>query len=147
MKRLRVLLTTGALGLVLVALTAPAASAAPATGCSGKATSYTSAGKELDRVSAPDTATGTSSHPFEVAYDGRVVWEGKTDGVIKPGSWTVKVGPGISLSDDFRNDEGKSAPTGDEKVSKRLPVKITGLYKVDVTVKGAGARAPRAAGS
>lgn len=100
--------------------------------------SFTDKGSQLDQVAAPDSSTGTSGHPFKVAYDGRVQWTGKTDGVIRPGSWTVKVGPGISLSDSFRNDDAKSESTGDEKVNKRLSVKITGLYKVDVTVKGTG---------
>jgi len=130
--------TIGALGFALCAVAAPPVGAAPARGCSGSAVSFTNKGAQLDQVAAPDTSTGTSSKPFKVAYDGRVKWTGKTDGVIRPGSWTVKVGPGISLSDSFKNDDAKSESTGDEKVDKRLPVKITGLFKVDVTVKGPG---------
>lgn len=127
-----------ALSVVLVGAMASPVSAADSNGCSGSASSTKSSGEALDTVNAPDASTGTESRPFKVAYDGRVKWEGATDGVIKPGTWEVKVGPGITISDSFDNDEGKQASSGDEKVSDRLPVKITGLYKVEVSVTGTG---------
>lgn len=124
--------------LLAVALFASPASAASATGCSGEAVSTDADGNPMDSVSAPGQG-GTKKSPFKVMYDGSVSWQGRTDEVLRNGSWTVQIGPGVTIDGSFTNDDGETSKDGTDKVSDRVPVKIPGLFKVDVDITGEGA--------
>jgi len=135
-KAASLVVATAAASVFTILLAGPAG-AATATGCSGSATSTDKNGIPVDQVAAPGPG-GTKDNPFKIAYDGHVKWQGKTDTLIKPGKYEVDIGLPFSFSGTFKNGDNKTQSSGNEKVSDRMPVKITGLFKVDVKVTGTG---------
>lgn len=132
--------------------TASTASAADATGCSGTAQSYSSNGGLLDSVAAPGIG-GTKADPFDIFSDGTVRYAGRTEAVMRNGSWKVDVGGAIGilsfLAETFSgknllsgriNDIGDSNRTG-EFATKQFASKLTGLQVVTVRLRGEGGAA------
>lgn len=140
-------LAAGAVFALSVLIATPA-HAAPATGCSGQATSYDKDGNVLDKVTAPGSG-GTASDPFRIDADGTIKWNGTTDGVIQNGTYEIKVS-GFTVADGkVGNAEGKKIWDGTEDVGKRLdkiPVagwvakslKMSAVVKAEYTVTGQG---------
>jgi hypothetical protein len=124
----------------------PAGGAAPAGGCSGKATTYDSNGKVIDSATAPGPG-GTASNPLRVDVNGSIAWQGSTTEVLQNGTYKVTAS-GITIkSGKVTNASGKTSSQGTEDLGKRLqklPVagwaaktlKLTGTVEVKYTVTG-----------
>jgi hypothetical protein len=124
------------------------ASAADATGCSGTAQSYSDEGGLLDSMAAPGIG-GTKADPFDIFSDGGVRYTGRTDAVMRNGTWKVEVGGAIGvlaflaetisqkdLLSGRINDIGDNTRTG-EFAAKKYAGNLTGLQVVTVRLRGA----------
>jgi hypothetical protein len=134
MRRIAVITICAAIGALAALVGASPAGAASASGCSGSATSATDSGGNLDRASAPG-AGGTSSHPFEIQYDGTVKYDASTQDALNGGTWNVE-----SSVFSFGGDIGgtNQSQSGNEKVSDHIPFTVPGLYKVKITADAPG---------
>jgi hypothetical protein len=135
-------------------LMVPVALAADATGCSGEATSFDTAGIPIDTAAAPGEG-GTREDPLDILWAGTIEWSGSTDEVLQDGSYKVAVAPvrggvlveaivgGITsrlpgFSGDVDNASGKQEASGTVSpadVTGRATF-LTGTYAVDWTVTG-----------
>jgi hypothetical protein len=127
---MRKLAAGAAMALVVLVLSAPAASAATlGGGCNGAGTSKDADGTKLDTASAPG-AGGTKSAPFLVDSNGTVDYSGTTPTVFHNHSWHVDVS-GITVKDGGSNNgTNQSGTSGTVKVHSYLPVNAVGLYRV-----------------
>lgn len=117
--RLLALSTVAAASALAAIASASSAEAAEATGCRGQAVSFTAAGVELDRVTAPGPG-GTEADPFQVDFDGTIRWSGTSDAVLQNGTWKVSIG-GIPLSGEVTNDTGLKEAGGTDSIGSKLP--------------------------
>jgi len=139
---------------IAVLLTGPLASparAATSQGCTGSLSSVDDKGAALDTVSVPGPQ-GTDSRPFELFWAAPVTWTGQTTQPITTGTWRLSVeqpsvlfalgelvtGHVHGLSGSFATGGTVNSFTNTFTPSNIEPVTLPGLYKVDITVHGAG---------
>lgn len=108
------------------------ASAAEAVGCQGMAVSYTQAGTELDRVTAPGPG-GTNEDPFLVDFDGTIRWSGSSDAVLQNGAWSVSIG-GFPLSGDVTNESGTREASGTDTIGSKLPAFVKTILQGEAKI-------------
>jgi len=130
--------SVGALVVILLCVLAGPASAAPLDGgCKGTAQSKDDGGGAVDSLAAPDAATGTKDNPFDVEYDGTVVYSGSGP-VITDHKWKVGVF-GVPVKTGGDENEGKdNTADGTETVKDYLPFRVAGLFYVSGDIKGDG---------
>jgi hypothetical protein len=129
----------------LVAIAGPA-SAGSIDGCSGNAQSKdanggvidsaTTSGKEiLDGDGKPGA---TASNPLLVDNDGVVDYSGQSDAVITNHHWSIKL-LGIEVaSGGSANRQRTQKDSGTFDIGEEMPLKMTGLVKVDGDLTGRG---------
>ena len=103
----------------VMTLGATAASASPAKGCAGSASSFDGKGRALDKVTAPGQG-GTEGDPFHVDVNGTIDWKGSTVGVIRNGTYRVTVAGFNVASGKMKNADGNTSWSGHEDVGARL---------------------------
>jgi hypothetical protein len=135
---MRRVVVVGAVGFLLLgALAAPAAAAPLDGGCTGTAQSVGDGGQQVDTLAAPDSATGTKNNPFEVDYDGSVVYKGNGP-VITDNTWKVAVyGVPVKTGGDDNADK-KNTAEGTEQVKDYLPIRVAGVFYVSGDITGTG---------
>lgn len=107
------------------------------TNCSGSGTSLSHSGATIQSASAP-SGKASPTHPFLVAYNGTVPYQGKSAEVITNHHWHVSVFNVQVKSGGSRNSQQEDTSSGTEKVKDYLPVKLTGLFYVSGSISGAG---------
>jgi len=126
------------------------ASASSLEGCSGTVTSLDADGDALDGATAADGAITdtqganegdgafTADNPFAVANDGVVQYSGSTDAVITDHTWSVSM-LGIEIaSGGSENADGDTSSSDEYDLGSELPVKFTGLVRVEGELSGTG---------
>lgn len=146
-KRLVFVVSLSASIPIIAVGTASSVSAADATGCSGSAESYGPEGGLLDSMAAPGDG-GTKADPFDIFADGTVRYAGRTDAVMRNGTWSVDIGGALGvltfLVETISRKEllsGKIKEGGDTSRSGEFAVnkyasKLTGLQVVTVQLRG-----------
>lgn len=126
--------------------------AADAEGCVGTAESYGPLGGLLDSMSAPGTG-GTKADPFDIFSDGTVNYAGRTDAVMRNGTWKVDIGGALgvlafvaetisqkNLLSGSISDTGDNSRRG-EFAANKYTSKLTGLQVVTIRLRGEGGAA------
>ncbi len=136
--------------VVLVGAGAPPPGAT-ASGCQGKAASFTVGEDSLGSAAAPGRG-GTMSDPFDVVWDGDIAWSGSTGAPVQNGTWSVSLAPvggGVAArgfawavstlaSGDVGNESAKTSTSGTSRLSDYVPVRaMTGIYEVSWDVSDA----------
>jgi hypothetical protein len=134
-------------GFALALTPTSPAGASSLTGCSGSAASLDGSGNVIDSANAAggavtDTMTGqpafTKKNPFVVDNRGVVEYQGRTDAVITDHSWSVSLLGLEVLSGGSANESQTQEDSGSVDLDDKLPVKFTGLIRVEGTLSGTG---------
>ena len=142
----RAMLVAGLAAGVMLTFGAVADAAVATGGCSGSATSYDVDGNVIDHVRAPG-AGGTQDHPFVVAGDGSVAWEGSSKAPITSGTWSVAISGAEVYSGKIDNKDAKTTASGVTSIEElpalaRIPLQYMLLtdatVQVDAFVTGSG---------
>lgn len=128
---------TAALAAAQTVSTGPNATEVTLTGCSGTGTSLSSSGAPIQTATAP-SGKASPTHPFRVAYNGTVHYQGKSAAVITNHHWHVSVFKIQVRSGGSRNTQQTDTSSGIEKVKKYLPFRLTGLFYVSGKISGTG---------
>lgn len=145
-RRARAAVAAVAVGCTALVGSAPAL-ASSVDGCSGSVESFSADGELIDAASAADgvvtdTIDGgtafTAKNPFVVDNEGVVTYSGKTDAVIVDHEWSVSM-LGLEIaSGGSANVDRVQEDSGEYDLGEDLPVKVTGLVKVDGALAGTG---------
>jgi hypothetical protein len=131
------LVVTGALAAAQTVTAGTNTTRVTLTGCSGTGTSFTSGGGSIETATAP-SPRAVATHPFLVAYNGTVHYQGKSAAVITDHHWHVSVFHVPVKSGGSRNLSHADTSSGIEKVKDYLPIKLTGLFYVSGDISGTG---------
>jgi hypothetical protein len=107
------------------------------TGCSGTGQSVSSSGTTIQSATAP-SGSASPTHPFLVAYNGTVPYQGKSDAVITNHHWHLSVFGVQVKSGGSRNEKQLDTSSGTEKVKDYLPIRLTGEFYVSGKISGSG---------
>jgi hypothetical protein len=146
--KVRVLVLTAMLTVLLVGPLAAPAQAATSQGCAGSLTADSAESPSVDTVAVPGPG-GTNAHPFQLYWAAPVTWTGQTDAPITDGTWHLAVqnaswlfalgelvtGHVDGLGGTFSSQGGTSF-SNSFTPSSIEPVTLPGKYEVAFTVTG-----------
>lgn len=114
------------------------AQAFPLTTCSLELLSNDGSGAALDTASS-GAADSTQENPFDVDWEGTVVWDGSTNVVIKNYTYSISVfNVSTPLQGGGTNDDENTQGDGTVSVAANSPFRAAGLYFVSGTYSGEG---------
>ena len=123
---------------LLLLLLPGTAQAFPLTTCSLDLLSNDGSGAGLDTASS-GANDSTQDDPFEVDWEGSVVWDGTTNVVIKNYTYSISVfNVPTPLQGGGTNDDENTQGDGTVGVAANSPFRAAGLYFVSGTYNGEG---------
>jgi hypothetical protein len=146
--KMRVLVLTAMLTVLLVGPLAAPAHAATSQGCAG---SLSAEGPSVDTVAVPGPG-GTNVNPFQLYWAEPVSWRAETDAPMTDGTWRLTVhnsswlfalgelvtGHIHGLAGTFNSGQGGTSFSNSFTPSAIEPVTLPGKYEVGFTVTGSG---------